>query len=157
MLTCYPLRSMRAGVIILTCLSLVPIGLAQGARQSAPNAPIPDSDSDHVTERNEWFFRGRLVPGKPSAELRRRAYQAKLQMRAQRAAALAAARSEALASVSSVPWAPLGPVPLASDATGNGTQDYHQVSVRTFPGPLSKVYTLNSSIYASPFSAVTAS
>lgn len=34
------------------------------------------------------------------------------------------------AAASSVPWTPLGPAPLASDATGNGTQDYHQVAGR---------------------------
>jgi hypothetical protein len=28
------------------------------------------------------------------------------------------------------PWIPLGPVPLASDASGNGTQNYNQVSGR---------------------------
>ncbi len=33
-------------------------------------------------------------------------------------------------SLSTATWMPLGPVPLASDATGNGTQDYHQVSGR---------------------------
>ena len=69
--------------------------------------------------------------GMPSAELRRRAYQAKLQMRAQHAAALAAtAHVTGQASLSFGSWMPLGPMPLASDATGNGTQDYHQVSGR---------------------------
>ncbi len=33
-------------------------------------------------------------------------------------------------SLSTGTWTPLGPVPLASDATGNGTQDYHQVAGR---------------------------
>ena len=103
---------------------------AQGAKQRVPEASIPDSDADHVNQRNEWFFRGRLVRGKPSAELRRRAYQAKLQMRTQRAAALAAALATGQITQLSVPWTPLGPVPLASDATGNGTQDYHQVAGR---------------------------
>jgi len=120
-------------VFILSCLTLIPALFAQGARQTVPNTPIPDPDADHVQERNEWFFRGRLVPGKPSAELRRRAYQAKLQMRAQRAAALAAGQAATQATrqaVSSLPWTPLGSVPLASDATGNGGQDYHQVSGR---------------------------
>ncbi|HUD63531.1 MAG TPA: hypothetical protein VMQ17_03095 [Candidatus Sulfotelmatobacter sp.] len=59
---------------------------------------------------------------KPSAELRRRAYQAKLQMRALRADGAAAASAGG--------WTPIGPAPLASDATGNGTQDYHQLAGR---------------------------
>jgi hypothetical protein len=33
-------------------------------------------------------------------------------------------------SLSSGSWIPLGPTPLASEASGDGTQDYHQVSGR---------------------------
>lgn len=52
-------------------------------------------------------------------------------MRAQHAAALSAMYGVSGAiSLSSGSWIPLGPVPLASDASGNGTQDYHQVSGR---------------------------
>ena len=123
------LRSLSVFVFILGCLFAVSKVQAQGAKQAVPNTRIPDSDADHIRERAQWFFRGRLVAGKPSAELRRRANQAKLRMRAQRAAAQAFAHSMAQA-VTSVPWTPLGPVPLASDATGNGTQDYHQVAGR---------------------------
>jgi hypothetical protein len=80
-----------------------------------------------ITKRaNEWFYRGRATRSRSSAELRRRAYQTKLQMRAQRANLQAAGQS----SLATGTWAPLGPVPLASDATGNGTQDYHQVAGR---------------------------
>ena len=49
-------------------------------------------------------------------------------MRAQHAATLAQATAKPQGT--SITWTPLGPVPLASDATGNGTQDYHQVSGR---------------------------
>ena len=79
--------------------------------------------------RSEWFYRGRIVRGQPSAELRRRAHQAKLRLRAQRAQSLAANVSGQV-SLSVGTWVPLGPAPLASDASGNGTQDYHQVSGR---------------------------
>ncbi len=103
---------------------------AQGAKQTVPQSLIADSDADHVKERSEWFFRGRLVRGKPSAELRRQAYQAKLKMRAEHAAALAAAQVSNSVSLSTGSWIALGPAPLASDATGNGTQDYHQVAGR---------------------------
>jgi hypothetical protein len=63
------------------------------------------------------------VRGQRVAELRRRAYQTKLRMRAEQAANLHPQDSFSTGS-----WIPLGPVPLASDASGNGTQDYHQVS-----------------------------
>ena len=119
-------RSITVAIFFI-CAGLVPCGRAQGAKQTTPPSPAADSDSDHVKERNEWFYRGRLAAGKPTAELRRRAYQAKLQLRAQRAAA---AQPNAKPQGSSIIWTPLGPVPLASDASGNGTQDYHQVAGR---------------------------
>ena len=115
--------------LLLTWFPIVSTLQAQGARQTMPERAIPDSDRDHVKERNEWFYRGRVVRGKPSAELRRGAYQAKLRLRAQRAAALAAYPNGQI-SLSSGSWTPLGPVPLASDASGNGTQDYRQVAGR---------------------------
>lgn len=126
---------MRVPGVLLICVAAAAIVNAQGAKLMAEQSSVADGDGDHVKERNEWFFRGRLVSGKNSAELRRRAYLAKLQMRAQRAASLAAARAQsarasAPVSFSFGAWVPLGPVPLASDATGNGTQDYHQVSGR---------------------------
>ena len=119
---------LRVSALVLICFASISTVQAQGAKQAVPENEIPDSDRDHVKERSEWFFRGRLVHGKPSAELRRRAYRAKLQMRAQRATALAAGIGQT--SLASGSWIPLGPVPLASDASGNGTQDYHQVSGR---------------------------
>lgn len=119
---------MRVAALVLSCSSTISILEAQGAKQTVAENPITDSDADHVKERNEWFYRGRVVHGLPSAELRRRAYQAKLQLRAQRAGVLAHATG--LTSLSSGSWTALGPVPLASDASGNGTQDYHQVTGR---------------------------
>jgi hypothetical protein len=50
-------------------------------------------------------------------------------MRAQRAAALVAV-PHAQIPLSSGSWIPLGPSPLASDASGNGTQDYGAVAGR---------------------------
>ncbi len=52
-------------VFILICGLTGSIALGQGAKQKLPDATIPDSDADHVQQRNEWFFRGRLVPRKP--------------------------------------------------------------------------------------------
>jgi uncharacterized membrane protein len=123
------LRSLPALVLILS-LPAVSKLQAQGAKQHVAESSIADSDADHIKQRDQWFFRGRIVPGWPSAELRRRAYQAKLRMRAQRAAVLADTRAMGQAAISSTPWTSLGPVPLASDATGNGTQNYDQVSGR---------------------------
>ena len=124
-----PLSFLRLLALVLIYAAPAAIVHAQ-AKQTVPDNDIPDSDADHVKERNEWFFRGRVVHGKPTAELRRRAYQAKLRMRAQHRAALAMLGIAQGVSLSSGSWIPLGPMPLASDASGNGTQDYHQVAGR---------------------------
>jgi hypothetical protein len=126
-------------ILVVVCIGCAgTLSFAQGARRTAPESTASESEADHVQQRNEWFYRGRIVPGKPSAELRRRAYQAKLRMRAQRAAAGARANETLVPSLgsassglpSSGSWTPLGPVPLASDASGNGTQNYNQVAGR---------------------------
>ena len=67
-------RCTRVLVFLLISVFAVSIVQAQGAKQPTPQVQIPDADADHVKERDEWFFRGRLVQGKSSAELRRRAY-----------------------------------------------------------------------------------
>ena len=75
-------------VVAATLYILLSTAQAQGAKQSGPEVSISDSDGDHVRERSEWFYRGRVVRGLPSAELRRRANHAKLQLRTQRATAV---------------------------------------------------------------------
>jgi hypothetical protein len=125
-------RFVGAGLLAFCCFCANPSANAQGARQTVSETPIADADADHVQERNAWFFRGRVIPGRPSAELRHRAYQAKMQLRAQRrrATSFTANSHSTLPPPSSGSWIPLGPVPLASDASGSGFQDYHQVSGR---------------------------
>jgi hypothetical protein len=134
-------RAVRAFLLAVLPFCLLSIAQAQGARKTAPETPIADADSDHEQQRAEWFLRGRVAPGKSSAELRYRAYKAKMQARAARVA-----RERALPGLhsnshpnsqpntpptpSSSGWTPLGPVPLASDATGDGFQNYNQVSGR---------------------------
>ncbi len=89
-----------------------------------------DLEKDHEQERAEWFLHGRTIPGKSAAELRHRAYQAKMQARAARLSLARAVHPDSQPSTPSSGWTPLGPVPLASDATGTGFQDYHQVAGR---------------------------
>ena len=73
----------------------------------------------------EWFLRGRTLSGQSAALLRHRAYREKLRMRG-------IAQKNALGAPANpgTGWAPLGPLPLASDASGNGQQDYNWVSGR---------------------------
>src|ERR1035441_85060 len=122
---------------------------AKSGQKSAkePNRPYL---RDHL--HWNWNLRGRTVPrGESAAGLRFRAYRQKMAMRASRAAAAAHstppptssprpliaknAMSGAPAALSAAPsastaWVPLGPSPLASDATGDGGQDYSWVSGR---------------------------
>jgi hypothetical protein len=105
------------------------IAKAQNEMQSVPNASTATRTHEYLKKRAEWFYRGRVLRGQSSAELRRRAHQAKLQMRAQRASALVA-QPHLQVPLSSGSWLPLGPVPLASDASGNGTQNYGAVAGR---------------------------
>ena len=123
-------RAARASLLALLPFSLLCTAQAQGAKKTTPETPIADSDADHEEQRAEWFLRGRVVPEKSSAELRYRAYQAKMQARAARLARARGTHAESQPSASSSGWTPLGPVPLASDATGDGFQNYDQVSGR---------------------------
>ena len=123
-------RAVRTSLLALLPFFLLSIAHAQGAKKTAPETPIADADADHEEQRSEWFLRGRIVPGKSSAELRHRAYEAKMQARAARLARARAAHAESQPPASSSGWTPLGPVPLASDATGDGFQNYNQVSGR---------------------------
>jgi len=112
-------------------LLLVLIWCCLAQAQSAPtDATVKQgSHPHHRRESDRWFLSGRRIPKKSSAELHRRAYQTKMMMRAAHIAALRS-QSTPQSSATLGSWTPLGPAPLASDATGNGTQDYRQVSGR---------------------------
>ena len=75
--------------------------------------------------REQWFLRGRSSLGQPGAAQRYRAYLQKMRMRAARAR-----KSGDTLPASAAVWSPLGPVPLASDASGVGEFDYGWVSGR---------------------------
>src|SRR5579872_230747 len=124
------LLSVRISLLTLLPFFSTSTVWAQGAKKNTPSAPTSHSDADHVKERAEWFLRGRGVPGKSSAEFRKRAYQAKMKARAARLARTRSFSSHSQPPSSTGGWVPLGPVPLASDATGSGMQNYNQVSGR---------------------------
>ena len=123
-------RVVHVSLLAVLPFSLFSISRAQGGKKTVPPLPITDADADHEQERSEWFLRGRMIPGKSSAELRYRAYQVKMQARAAQLARTRALHAESQPALSSGAWSPLGPVPLASDATGDGFQNYNQVSGR---------------------------
>ena len=71
-----------------------------------------------------------MLPGHSAAALRYRAQRQKLQLRAFRAAPHAAGSAAIPRVAAGTVWTPLGPAPLASDATGLGVQDYGPVAGR---------------------------
>ena len=79
--------------------------------------------------QEQWFLRGRNDNGGAGALQRYRAHLQKMQMRADRLLKAQPSGIEAL-SPSSVVWSPLGPAPLASDASGTGEYNYGWVSGR---------------------------
>jgi hypothetical protein len=115
--------------LLLACSLFLPNAFGQGS--SKRMLPASDeNDRDQPQKRAQWNMRGREVPkGESAAALRLRAHQQKLAMRARRAA-IAAAQPAGAATAAPTPWVSLGPSPLASDATGNGSQDYNWVSGR---------------------------
>jgi hypothetical protein len=122
-------RAVPASLLaFLLLLSLLSIAQSEGAKKNVAGPPV--ADNDHEEERSEWFSHGRKVPGKSAAELRYRAYQVKMQARAARRVHAHAAHADSQSPAASSGWTPLGPVPLASDATGTGFQNYNQVAGR---------------------------
>ena len=91
----------------------------QGSKRMSLYDAVEEKDRDQPEKRAEWMMRGRTAPkGQSAAALRLRAYQQKMAMRAQRAAAMNAAGAK---PQTATPWVPLGPAPLTSD------QDYYGV------------------------------
>jgi hypothetical protein len=116
--------------LLLLCFFLVfSHAEGQGVKYTDTGIHAATAHADHTKQRDEWFYHGRVVPGTNSAELRRRAFQTKIEMRKRRAAAEKLAAGGVPTSFSGT-WTPLGPMPLASDASGIGIQDYHQASGR---------------------------
>src|SRR6202521_1154910 len=113
-------------ILIFSTLSSMS-AFAQASRKQM--VPAEGNNQDQQRRRAEWNMRGREAPkGESAAALRLRAHQQKMAMRAQREAAARAAG--AVFSPQVTTWLNLGPAPLASDATGNGFQDYNWVSGR---------------------------
>src|SRR5450755_1739768 len=101
------------------------------ARLVSAQSPAIRSISNQPPQRDAWFGHGRVIPGRSEAAMRYRAQRQKLELRALHAAAPRVAGMTAFPHVApGTVWAPLGPAPLASDATGLGVQDYGLVAGR---------------------------
>jgi hypothetical protein len=122
----------RSKVIIILCLiSWAALAFAQGSKIRSEYGPLTRAHGEQPFKRELWLRHGREIPGQSSAALRYRANRQKMQLRAIRAANSRVAGTEALPhATSATTWTPLGPRPLASDASGFGVQDYGLVAGR---------------------------
>jgi hypothetical protein len=117
----------RQAVFILLLLGMTgPFAIAQ-----LSPAPVQRSGQHNPLRRELMFRRGRLpqgkVAGKIAATLLQRAYQQKANLQHKTVSAYAVSTSPEEES----PWAPLGPAPLLSNASGSlGEQDYGPVTGR---------------------------
>src|SRR6202163_2182511 len=138
-----------ASVFLFSWFSGRAFGQESDSKPAHSSSRERDGDRPYLRDRLDWNWneRGRILPrGESAAGLRFRAYRQKMAMRAQRAAGNAKSTSPGALSSTYPPkqslggaptfpsgstvWAPLGPAPLASDASGDGAQDYNWVSGR---------------------------
>ncbi len=102
---------------------------AQGWQVRPESQPTGREDREQRALREQWFLRGRSWAGQSAAAQRYRAHMQKMRMRAARLTNNQASENSSFPS-SAVFWSPLGPAPLASDASGIGEFDYGWVSGR---------------------------
>jgi len=115
-------------LFFLLCI-LVAVLVAVSFAQERERRDAAAQTAEHAKRSSEWFSRGRVTRGQRSAELRRRAYESRQRLRIQSRADVNSQAGPQV-SLSSGSWVPLGPVPLTSDASGDGTQDYGWVAGR---------------------------
>jgi hypothetical protein len=145
------LSSLKLSTVVLCILIFSTIifstrAFAQGS--GTRMVPAEGNDRDQQQKRAEWNMRGREAPkGESAAALRLRAHRQKMAMRAQREAAVRAAGAGSAFSPQVTTWLNLGPAPLASDATGNGSQDYNWVSGRATSVLVDPADTTGNTVY----------
>src|SRR5580692_1598450 len=128
--------------LVLLWLALFPAGVSGQDAKPRPSSEIPGRAQQAL--REQWFLRGRSSPGQSGAAERYQAYLQKMRMRAARTAG-------AQKLVDGVPtalvWSPLGPAPLASDASGVGEDNYGWVSGRATAVAIDPADPTGSTVY----------
>jgi hypothetical protein len=114
-------------------------------QDSKPRAHSELDDRAQRAMREQWFLRGRSSPGRSGAAQRYRAYLQKMRMRALRSVRTQKAERDALPSA--LVWTPLGPAPLASDASGVGQYNYGWVSGRATAVAIDPADPTGSTVY----------
>ena len=135
-------RYLRAlSVTALLMVSLLAAG--QDRDMGANGQTRGDRKGNEQLQRDLWFHRGRMVKGKSAAELLLQARQQKLQLSKSK---LSQQRVEKYIQ-SNLKWKNLGPAPIASDAEGNGLQDYGPVTGRATSVAVDQTDTTGNTVY----------
>jgi hypothetical protein len=117
------------------------------AQRAEPSPGVPAEGRRVQRERQDaWFRRGRKAAGQSAAALRQRAFLQKMRMRATRQSTAPLQRSPN--QISGSAWSSLGPAPLASDASGDGQQDYNWVSGRATAAVIDPADATGNTVYA---------
>ena len=124
----YMCVSGRSLVLLLCSLVLGSQVFAQASRTASVEAKQGDRDRPQL--REQWYRRGRFVPGESAAALLARAHQEKMRLRGTRLSEAQRNGTSSQGLPTGYSWVPIGPAPLASDASGFGQQDYGWVSGR---------------------------
>jgi hypothetical protein len=114
--------------LVLLLLALGAAGAAAPVQAEGPRQQSSRHSQQQRLQRERWFRRGRVpvAASTPAAVLLQRAQRQKVELKS---AGISA--SSLSASSTDGAWAPLGPAPLLSNATGSlGDQDYGPVSGR---------------------------
>jgi hypothetical protein len=128
-------------ISLLLCLTF----FAELVSAQSPESRIA---ANQARQQEQWFENGRVIPGQAAAALRYRAHRQKLELRASHAAAPRSAAMSAFPRVApGTVWTPLGPAPLASDASGLGVQDYGPVAGRATAVAIDPADTTGNTVY----------
>src|ERR1700675_4386444 len=128
-------------ISLLLCLTF----FAELVSAQSPESRIA---ANQARQREQWFGNGRVIPGQAAAALRYRAHRQKMELRALQAAAPRSAAISAFPRVApATVWTPLGPAPLASDASGLGVQDYGPVAGRATAVAIDRADTTGNTVY----------
>src|SRR5581483_1951179 len=100
-------------------------------------------------QHERWRMNGRAVPGEDAAALRYQAHSQKMRMRiARSSSASLVMNSFSRTAIMTGGWTPLGPAPLASEASGTGLQDYNWVSGRATAVAIDPADSTGNTVYA---------
>jgi hypothetical protein len=128
--------------IVLLLMALFPVSVC--AQDLRPRSESELAGRAQRALREQWFLRGRSSPSQSGAAQRYQAYLQKMRMRAARAART---QKSGDAVPTALVWSPLGPAPLASDASGVGEYNYGWVSGRATAVAIDPADPTGSTVY----------